>query len=137
MDTTNFEPVPTAPPSDQNLNQYQPQQFTQYNLPPPSYNQAVMDQNGQNDKMVYQPLVGSSHPLVGTNQQQPIVVQLQAGYQPQVGATSNIEPIAISRIPDEQVNNENGCNCKGVMYFILFLYVIPGIIGGILLLILL
>jgi len=131
MDTTNFQPVPTAPPSDQNLNQYPPQQFTQQNIPPPSYNQVVMSQKGQT---VYQP-------SVQVVQTRPMVVQQQVIYQPQghvhsqVGATSNIEPVMVSRIPEETLNasaqcctrNQLICFCA-VWWTAMFLCFLPMII---------
>ena len=89
MDSTNFKPVPTAPPSEdnpQNPTQHPPQ----YNLPPPSYNQALVS-SGEYDQTVYQPPPQSG-----------------AVYQPptQSGVVSNIQPIMISRLPDEIRDNQ-------------------------------
>ena len=111
MDTRNFQPVPTAPPNDQNLNQFPPQQFTEQNLPPPSYNQVVMSQNGQTN---YQ-----SQPNIeaGKVQSQPMLVQQQVVYQPQTGVVrsqvgSNIEPVLVSRIPQETLDATTQCCTK-------------------------
>ena len=99
MDSTNFKPVPTAPPSEdnpQNPTQHPPQ----YNLPPPSYNQALVS-SGEYDQTVYQP-----PPQSGAVYQPP--PQSGAVYQPptQSGVVSNIQPIMISRLPDEIRDNQ-------------------------------
>ena len=119
MDSTNFKPVPTAPPSEdnpQNPTQHPPQ----YNLPPPSYNQALVS-SGEYDQTVYQPppqsgAVYQPPPQSGAVYQPP--PQSGAVYQPppqsgvvyqpptHSGVVSNIQPIMISRLPDEIRDNQ-------------------------------
>ena len=74
MNSSGFTAVPTAPPSD-SLNPPPPY------APPPTYNQAVF----QTDKTVYQPLGGVYQP-------------------PPMQQASNVQPITVSRLPDEHQN---------------------------------
>ena len=77
MDSSGFTAVPTAPPSEKDpLNPPPP------NAPPPSYNQAVF----QSDKTAYQPQGGVYQP------------------QPPMQQGSNVQPITIARLPDQNEN---------------------------------
>ena len=109
MDAKNFQPASTAPPNGENSNQ-----VTQFEKPPPSYDQVIMNQNNKTN----QPQIGTVQ--LGSIKQQPFLdtVQKQPSIDNAQPFVDNVQPFVDSVQPfidtlQQQVFNQQESSQTG------------------------